>query len=80
MNDAAAVMAEAVELAVTVLEPEGDGTFGGGVAAATAMGWQAFELAGAAIVAIAVAEGLACDQLIDVCHGVLPSRVTDGQR
>ncbi len=44
--------------------------------AAGAMSRQAFELAGAAIVAIAVTERLAYDQPIDACHGVLPSRVS----
>ena len=41
---------------------------------------EAVELAGAVIVAIAVTGGLACDQPIDVCHGVLPSHITDRQR
>jgi hypothetical protein len=49
-------------------------------AAATAVGRQAFELAGAAIIAIAVAERLAHDQPIYVCHGLPPLRITDGKR
>src|SRR6185436_1845638 len=49
-------------------------------ASASALGRQAFELAWAAVVAIAVAESFANDQPIDPCHGLPPSRVIDGQR
>jgi hypothetical protein len=64
VNDAAAVMAEAVELAVTVLEREGDGTFCGY----------------AAVADFGNVELLACNQPIDVSHGVPPARVTYRQR
>ena len=72
-------MAKAVELGVTNLQCEGDGTIGGD-GAATAIGRRIFQLAGAAIVAIAVAGRLASDQPIDACRGPPPSRIIDGQR